>query len=60
MVATLLGGGSPDYLLSAKRHYPVGDGISYQSVWRTEAGLLAAGRGVRPKVYNTELQLKVY
>ena len=37
------GRGSPDYLLLAKRYYPVGDGVSYQSLWPADGGDLAAG-----------------
>lgn len=46
------GGGSSDYLLHAKRHYPVGDGISYQSLWAADGCDLAAGQGAGFSVFS--------
>lgn len=51
------GCGSPDYLLPAKRHYPVGDSISYQPLWPADGGDLATGQGSGFSVLSTRHNL---
>ena len=51
------GRGSPDYLLPAKRHYPVGDSISYQPLWPADGGDLATGQSSGFSVLSTRHNL---